>query len=62
MLSFSEESLLFYTFFGKAIRQKMFFTYRNKKEKNIAFFNVLILPILSSTIEYCELETPENTD
>ena len=52
----------FILFFGKAIREKMFLTYRNKKEKNITFFNVLILPILSSTIEYCKLETPENTD
>ena len=49
-------------FFGKSIREKMCFTYRNKKEKNIIFFNVLILPILSLTIEYCKLETPENTD
>ena len=50
-LSFSQESLLFYTFL-KAIREKMFFPYRKKQEKNIIFVNVLIVPILSSIIEY----------
>ena len=42
------------------MREKMFFTYRKKQEKNIIFFNVLILPILLSVIKYCE--KPENTD
>ena len=51
----------FILFFGKAIREKMFFTYR-KKQKKAIFFNELILPILSLTIEYCKLETPEDTD
>ena len=60
-LSLSEESLLFHTFFGKAIREKMFLLIV-KNKKFFFFFNVLVLRILSSIIEYCKLETPENTD
>ena len=40
----------------------MFFTYCKKQEKNIIFFDVLTLPILSSIIKDCKIEKPENTD
>ena len=33
-----------------------------KNKKKTVFFNVLISPILSSIIKYCEIEKPENTN
>ena len=45
ILSLSEESLLFYIFFGKAIREKMIFACLKKQEKNITFLNVLVFPV-----------------
>ena len=48
-------------FFWKSHTRKNVFTYR-KKQEIFFFFNVLVLRILSSIIEYCKLETPENTD
>ena len=44
-LSLSEESLLFYIFFGKAMREKMIFACIKKQEKNIIFLNVLVFPV-----------------
>ena len=41
ILSFSEESLLFYTFFGNVIREKMFFTYHKKQEKKHDFLQCI---------------------
>ena len=58
-LSLSEESLLFYIFFGKAIREKMIFACLKKQEKNIIFLNVLVFPVSLLIRKYCKIENLE---
>ena len=61
-ISFSEESFLFYNFFLEKSYVKKHFLLIVKKEKKHNFLQLFILPILSLIVEYCKLETPENTD